>query len=278
MNKPNTLRRMAIANVPAMQPSSKKESAEYLKQIDAHLVSLREPHSFEAEQYRRLRHILEELRRPEAGLLVAITSPVAGDGKSLTSMNLAAALAQDSSARVLLIDLDIRRQSATLRQCLALGETRDPGVLEAVSDPSVKLEQLVRRFPPLNIEIVLTGKMPLSPYEALKSRRLGEILAEARRRYDFVIVDAPPVVPVSDCQVMAQWLDGFILVVTAHRTPRAMLGEALDAMDPKKILGLIFNGSDQFSSRYYDYYSGYGERGTRRKPDRIPRPHWVDDL
>lgn len=276
MSKPSALRRVAIDDVQAT-PSSKKVSAEYLKQIDAHLVSLREPHSFEAEQYRRLRHVLEELRQPEMGLLVAITSPVAGDGKSLTSMNLAAALAQDADARVLLIDLDIRRQSATLRQCLALGEARDPGVLEAIGDPKLKLEHLAHRFPSLNMEIVLTGKLPLSPYEALKSRRLGEILTEARHRYDFVIVDAPPVVPVSDCEVMAQWLDGFIMVVTAHRTPRAMLGEALDAMEPKKILGLIFNCSDQFSSRYYDYYYGYGERGTRPKPGRIPRPHWVDD-
>jgi capsular exopolysaccharide synthesis family protein len=277
MNKANALRRVTIENVPATQPSSKEESATYLKRIDAHLVSLREPHSFEAEQYRRLRHVLEGLRRPEAGLVVAITSPVAGDGKSLTSMNLAAALAQDSSAKVLLMDLDIRRQSATLRQCLALGETRQPGVLEAIGDPSLKLEHLLRRFPPLNIEIVLTGTPSLSPYEALKSRRLGEILTEARRHYDFVIVDAPPVVPVSDCQVMAQWLDGFIMVVTAHRTPREMLGEALDVMESKKILGLIFNCSDQFSSRYYDYYYGYGERETRRKPGRIPRPHGVDD-
>ena len=72
------------------------------------------------------------------------------------------------------------------------------------------------------------------------------------------MVDAPPLCPVQDCRVIAHWVDGFLLVVAAHRTPRGLLGEALNVVERGKILGLIFNGDDQPPSRLYGYYGYYG--------------------
>src|SRR5262249_25418380 len=72
------------------------------------------------------------------------------------------------------------------------------------------------------------------------------------------VVDAPPLCPVQDCRIIAHWVDGFLLVVAAHRTPRRLVGEALSVVDPGKMLGIVFNGDDQPPSSFYGYYGYYG--------------------
>src|SRR5262249_60276424 len=73
-----------------------------------------------------------------------------------------------------------------------------------------------------------------------------------------VVVDAPPLCPVQDCRIIAHWVDGFLLVVAAHRTPRRLVGEALSVVEPGKMLGIVFNGDDQPPSSFYGYYGYYG--------------------
>jgi Mrp family chromosome partitioning ATPase len=90
----------------------------------------------------------------------------------------------------------------------------------------------------------------------LKSPRVGEFFAEARHDYDYVVVDAPPLCSVQDCRIIAQWVDGFLLVVAAHWTPRRLVDEALSVVEPDKMLGIVFNGDDQPSSSFYGYYGG----------------------
>ena len=100
----------------------------------------------------------------------------------------------------------------------------------------------------------------------LKSPRLGELFEEARRQYDYVVVDTPPLTPMQDCRVIGRWVDGFLLVVTAHSTPRRLVEEALTALDRTKILGIVFNQEDRSTSgRYSGYYEGYDA------PGRLPR-------
>ena len=97
----------------------------------------------------------------------------------------------------------------------------------------------------------------------LKSPRLGELLEEARRRYDYIVVDAPPLCPVQDCRVIAHWVDGFLLVVAAHHTPRRLVAEALNVVERGKMLGLVFNGDDHPPSSFYGYYGHYGAGAAR---------------
>ena len=224
--------------------------------VDDHLVSLVAPAAFEAEQYRALRHTVEQLHKSRDLRIVAVSSPGVGDGKSTTAINLAGALAQAPDARVLLVDADLRRPAvATL---LGLGGSDGPGLVNAILDPAVTLEQVARPCSPFNLSVIPAGQAPPSPYEVLKSPRRGELLQEARRHYDYIVMDAPPLCPVQDCRVIAHWVDGFLLVVAAHRTPRGLLGEALNVVERGKILGLIFNGDDQPPSRFYGYYGYYG--------------------
>jgi receptor protein-tyrosine kinase/non-specific protein-tyrosine kinase len=213
------------------------------------------PQAFEAEQYRVLGHVVAQLGK--AGRqVIAITSPVAGDGKTVTSINLARTLAQASEASVLLVDADMRRGS--LGEQLGFGRSGSPGLAGAIADPGCSLEGAVRRRAPSRLSVLPAGTAPAMPYEALRSPRVGELLAQAREHYDYVIVDTPPVVPVADWRALGQWVDGFFLVVNAHQTPRALLDEALSAMDPDKVVGIVYNGDDLPLLRRYRSYYNYG--------------------
>ncbi len=224
--------------------------------LDGHLVSFVDPTSFEADQYRTLRHVLEG--QHPAKRLIAVTSAIAGDGKTTTAINLAGALAHAPEARILLMDLDLRTPSAGKR--LGLG-SQSPGLVDLLLDPDLTLTDVARQHPRFRLAAVPAGRAMNVPYELLKSPRLSDLLRQARQQYDYVIVDTPPLVPVPDSRLIADRVDGFVLVVSAHRTPRQLFGEALSMMDPTKVIGIVFNGDDRPLSRYYGYYYGYGHRG-----------------
>jgi capsular exopolysaccharide synthesis family protein len=247
--------------------------------VDDHLVSLVAPAAFEAEQYRALRHTIEQLHRAHDLRVVAVSSPGAGDGKTTTAINLAGALAQAPDTRVLLVDADLRRPS--LASLLALGGSDGgPGLVNAILDSTLTLEQVTRSCPPFNLAVIPAGQAPPSPYEVLKSPRLFELLEEARRRYDYIVLDAPPLCPVQDCRVIAHWVDGFLVVVAAHQTPRRLVNEALKVLERGKILGLVFNGDEHPPSSYEGYYdprpdaaqsspNGHGRAQLRRAIERL---------
>ena len=221
--------------------------------LEEHLVSLLAPTSLEAEQYRELRHLVEQLHKSTGLSVVAVSSPCAADGKTTTSINLAGALVQAPDARVLLVDCDLR--GAALATHLGLDDRTGPGLVDAILDANLTLEAVTHVLPRLNLSVVPAGRIPSAPYEVLKSPRFGELLAEARRRYDYIVVDTPPLVSVPDCRVLSKWVDGFLIVVTAHRTARKLLEEALHVTEPAKIVGLVFNGDDRHVSRGYSYVS-----------------------
>ena len=234
-------------------PASLERPSAVSTSLDEHLVSLLVPNSSEAEQYRALRYLIEQLHKSTDLSIVAVSSPSSGDGKTTTAINLAGALAQAPDARVLLIDADLR--AAALAQKLGLDADAGPGLVEAILDANLTLDAVATAHSNLNLSVLTAGRVPSAPYEVLKSPRVGELLAEARRRYDYIVLDTPPLVPVPDCRVIARWVDGFLVVVTAHKTPRKLLEEALNVTEPAKVLGLVFNCDDRQLSRGYSYPS-----------------------
>jgi receptor protein-tyrosine kinase len=221
------------------------------------LVSLVSPATFPAEQYRALRHNLEEMRRERGLQVIAVTSPTPGDGKTTTAINLAGALAQASDLRVLLVEADLRRTSNRVAERLGLGGIPGPGLAGAIMTPASSLRDVVRRHPRFALSVLPSGQCPVTCYEVLRSPQLGALLEEARQQYDYVIVDTPPAIAVPDCRVIARWVDGFLIVVAAHKTPLQLIGEVLEMLDPAKILGLVFNGDDSPLSVHSGYGSGY---------------------
>jgi len=232
---------------------------EPLNKIDDHLVSLMAPASFIAEQYRALRHIIEEAHLENALSVLAVSSPSVGDGKTTTAINLAGALSQARDPRVLLIDIDVRRPALGKR--LGLPD-HQPGLVDAILDSRLDLAAVAKTVRPFNFSVVLGGQPTKAPYELLKAKRLATLLEAARDSYDYVILDAPPLLPMPDCQMIGALVDKFVVVLACDKTPRRLLAEGLNMLAPDRILGLVFNRNDQVLSDYRLEDYGQAERGA----------------
>ena len=193
-----------------------------------------------------------------------MTSPTPGDGKTVTTLNLAGALAQGHNARVLVVDADLRRPSVA--SYLGLDFQSSPGLSDVLLDPACSLGQVVRRLEGFNLSVVPSGPAQDAPYELLNSARLESFLKEARELYDCVLIDTPPLVPLPDCRLIGKWVDGFLLVVGAHKTPRRLVADALNLLDLAKVIGVVFNGDRRPLSNYYGfshYYTQADDRDVR---------------
>jgi len=228
---------------------------EVLDHVDAHCVSLLHPATFEAEQYRTLRYMVEQAHQNGNLRAVAISSPSSGDGKSMTAINLAGAFAQSPDMKILLIDADLRQPSVASLLGLAIPE--GSGLVDAILNPHLGLQDVVRPCPAANLSVLPAGRSTASSYEVLKSPRMDELLAEARRHYDYIIVDTPPLIPFPDCRLLGKWVDGFLVVVAAHKTSRKLVEEALHVVEAAQLLGLVFNRDDRPVTRYGSTGSSY---------------------
>jgi protein-tyrosine kinase len=249
-----------------LRPSYAKGSPNGAAPVEEHLVSLLAPTSFETEQYRTLRTLLEARRGDGGPRVIAISSPAVGDGKTTTAINLAGVLGEGEDSRVLLIDADLRNPSIGQRLGIAPSVA---GLTQVLRGRDASLDGLATRRHPFNIDVLVAGESSKAPYELFKSPSFSALLSEARRRYEFVIIDTPPIVSLPDCRLICGFVDGFIVVVAAHRTPKKMVEEALNSLDPEKVIGFIFNSDEQPLSGYRYYYP-YGEtygpsRGRRGK-------------
>ena len=220
--------------------------------LDSRLVSFTSPGSFAAEQYQGLRLTIERMTKAQGSQVLGITSPAAGEGKTLTAVNLAGALARESDGRVLLIDADLRRPSIAS----TLGLAASPGLTDVLSgDRLDAVAQPVRPFP---LWAVTAGAPGSAIHRLLRSPRFDDLIRRARQEFDVIIVDTPPLLPVFDSAVLSRIVDQMLIVVAANQTPRKLLGEALNLVDPAKVMGIVFNRDDRPLFGYYDeYYREY---------------------
>jgi protein-tyrosine kinase len=231
-------------------------------QVDDHLVSVLEPTSLAAEQYRAVRLAIETFRHERGTRTVAITSPGRGDGRTITAINLAGALAQAPDARVVLVEADLRHPSVAR----ALGMPAGRGLSSYLLDTSMAPEAVITRPANVAFEVVTAGAASSMPYELLKSPRLAALLAALRERFDYVVVDTPPALPYPDVGILRDMVDGFVVVVRANRTPREMLRDCTNVIGRQRGLGLIFNDDER---QTVPSFSHGGEPGWRRL---VPRP------
>lgn len=229
--------------------------------VDRYLVSLLDPASFEAEQYRQLRQRVEELGRTRNLRVLAVTSAVAGDGKTLTAINLAAALAQRDGAKILIIDADLRHPTVATRLGI---ECTSGGFDAAVQGKGDTLQDFVQPISS-SLSVLPCATSWERTYETLTSPRLAELFSQARQRYDYVVVDTPPIIPVQDSSLICSSVDGYLMVVSANSTPRQLVEEALNRLDPGVFVGLVFNRDDRplfgyYKMYYRDYIRSYGVR------------------
>jgi capsular exopolysaccharide synthesis family protein len=206
--------------------------------FDDRLVSLLPSRAAEVEPYLSIRHVLEEAQRLGGVSVVAVSSPMAGDGKTTTAINVAGVLGH-GGGRVLLIDADLRNPSLAGHLMVP---SEAPGLVDAMLDPSLTLADVVVSPSHLAFDVLPAGRSTATPYDVVRSPRLGALLDEARGRYGSVILDTPPLIRVSDGRIIERSVDGVLMVVAANRTPRKLVAAALRLVDPAKLLGIVFNG------------------------------------
>jgi len=223
---------------------------------DEHLVSLLSPGSFASEQYRHLRYTLEQLKRKQSVSVIAVCSPAPGEGKTVTALNLAGCLSEGSATRVLVVEGDLRKPS--IAKYLKMRLT-SPGLADFVSDAD--RFGLIQTHPRYNLAVFPAGNVKATPQEILKSDRLVEFLQRARSHFDHIIIDCPPLAPVSDCLLIQDLVDGIIVVVRSNGAPREMIESSVRSLDQQKILGVVFNDDKHLSKKYKKRVLGnYGSR------------------
>jgi capsular exopolysaccharide synthesis family protein len=211
------------------------------------------PNSLAAEQYRIIRAKLVRLKTERPLATVAVTSAVVGEGKSTTSSNLASVLAQSIGQRVVLVDCDLRRP-ALYR---AFGQPLGPGLTEILRDGR-SIDDVLRPVDAGRLWLITSGRPPPNPTELLGSEAMDRLLEGLRSRFDFVILDVPPILPLADPFVLGCKADGIILVVRAGQTPREVVAMSMDNLPRDRVIGAILNDvriNDSASQRYA--YSRY---------------------
>ena len=154
------------------------------------------------------------------------------------------------------------------------GQRRRPvGLVDAILDPDLTLDDVVTHLPAFNLWLLPAGRLTDEPFELLRTARMKELVQQARRQYDFVVVDTSPLLLFPDARILEKWVDAFLLVVAAHRTPRKLVEEAVNLLSPSKLIGLVFNGDDRPLSRPYGDSYGYSNAPSRTGASK-GRPRW----
>jgi len=205
------------------------------------------PKSLSAEQYRALRTRLAQVEGTTALRTIMITSPQKGEGKSVTSANLALTMAQELQRRVVLVEADLRKPS--LQRLLGL--PAGPGLADLLVG-AAELKDIMKFLPDHNLTVIPAGAAPTNPAELLGSTAMRRMLDQLRTRFDRVILDTPPVLPLADVAVLAPMVDGTLLVVRAGVTPKPAIENALRAFDSSRLVGVVLNESGMEDDYRYE--------------------------
>jgi receptor protein-tyrosine kinase len=199
---------------------------------------MQDPLGAAAEQYRVLRYRLEVLARSGYHAL-AFTSAQSGEGKTTVAVNTALVLGRGGRHSVALVDADLRRPAVAL----LLGLRAQTGLCDVVAGRA-DLDDCLWRFGDEGLSVLPAGVLPNDPSLVLYHPRLGRVIAMLKERFDFVIIDTPPVLGFADVHTVASQLGGALLIVRAGATPRDLVAAAVRSLFGIVVHGIVLNGVD----------------------------------
>lgn len=226
-----------------------------LQQTARKLIAYTTPRSFVAEQFRTLRTNITFSSPDEDIRTMVITSAAPSEGKSTTSANLAVVYAQEGK-KVLLIDGDMRKP--TTHYTFHMGNTTG---LSSVLTRQTTIEEAIRATAVERLDLLTCGPIPPNPAELLASKSMDALIRQLRDMYDLIIFDAPPILSVTDGQILANKCDGTILVVSSGNTEKEMAAKAKEAIlaSNSRIIGAVLNNFQLPKDNYYYQYYGSSE-------------------
>jgi succinoglycan biosynthesis transport protein ExoP len=215
------------------------------------------PQSPRAEAFRQLRTNLQYVDVDNPCKVIVVTSALPGEGKTTSVCNLAIAMAAAES-RVLVVEADLRRpEMASL-----LGLDGSAGLTDILAG-RLEAQKVIQPWAGGSFDVLASGPLPPNPSELLASRQMAALLGELRDRYDVVLVDSPPLLPVTDAAAMAPATDGAILVCRSKKTTREQVSRAVAALAAVSVplLGTVFTMVPRSGSRAYAHYNAYYPTG-----------------
>lgn len=242
---------------------------------DNRVVAYHFPDSMISEQYRMLRtNLKNDLLKTNAHVIL-VSSAIWGEGKTVTSTNLAMILSEEKEVKVALIDADLRR--GKIAEYMGLDKKR-PGLTKFLSEEIDPRDVLLRNSRS-NLAIMPCGESVKNPSTLLNSPKFRLLIAELRTHYDYIIIDSPPIMSVSDAGIMCRYVDGILFIIQIGRTPKSLIAHSnlLFKQAGARMLGYILTNVEYHSAdyRYYDKYDYYGpgdddlEKIAKRKQKRI---------
>ncbi len=213
------------------------------------LIVEKEPNSVASESYKKLRTNIIFASIDKVIKRILITSSIQGEGKSTTAANLALSFPQKEE-KVLLIDCDLRKP--TIHKNFKVSNIK--GLTDVLIDRNI-LDETINKYSE-NLHILTTGTKVVNHSEIFSSLTLDSLLEELDKDYDRIIIDSPPVLAVTDAQVLSKKVDGSLLVILANKTKKSLIKNDKDLLTKvnSNILGAILNGEEMNSKEYYNYY------------------------
>jgi len=252
---PPVVDRPQVKTMPAVEPKRTK-TVTPIKITSPYIIKFTEDDAYLTEEYRKLKSAVLMVMQPHAKQnTLVVTSSESGEGKSLTAINLALVLAQESNRTVLLVDADLRRPSLHTY----LGVKPGLGLADCIIDKVDLHDALVKTTVP-RLNFLGSGKKTDTPAELLSSDRMKGLMQEIKSRYHdrIIIFDTPPALIFTDIRVLSQFADGILFVVKEGVSANSVR-DALASLKGRPILGIVYNGAsaDQLNGRYHRYYKYY---------------------
>jgi capsular exopolysaccharide synthesis family protein len=214
-----------------------------------------------SEQFRSLAAALHQKQRDTGLKMLMVTSAHAGEGKTFTAANLAFMLSDSYARRVLLIDADLRRPSLHS----AFGARNDSGLTDALRGAPGSVIRVIEVTP--SLALMPAGTPVIDPMPLLTSGQVQTIFRDAAAKFDWVIIDAPPVALLPDAALFASMVESVVLVVAAGVAPYRVVNRAVEALGRQKIAGVVLNRIERSGSpdgSYDHYYGGRSPESPRR--------------
>ena len=224
---------------------------------DTRIVTYHYPTSVLTEQYRMLSHNLKTQLDREGAKVILVSSSVHSEGKTITATNLALALTEMGNSKVALVDADLRRGKVGEY----LGLKKDlPGLSNFLSN-GLQIKQAMVRNSVENLVIIPCGEITNNPSGLLGSQKFKALIADLRTRFDYVIVDSPPIMAVADAGILGRDTDGLLMVIQSGRTPKSVIAHAniLFKQAGIKMLGYVLTNVEFQSADYRYYYYSYDQ-------------------
>ena len=232
----------------------KTEKRDQQQKEGTSLITAIKPNSVVAEQFRTIRTNIQFSMIDRDLKTIILTSSGPWEGKSTIAANIATVFA-DQGKRIILVDADMRKP--TLFR--TFNTSNNTGLSTLIASRETTIQDVVQQLDEVGFDLITSGPIPPNPSELLNSNRMNEIIGLLEEQYDLVLFDMPPVVSVTDAQIMATKTDGVVFVVrrgVAHTDDVKHAKELLD-MVQANVLGVVFNGAEKKTDRSYSYY-GYG--------------------